>query len=478
MQANKYIVFLVAALPLFTGCKKWLDVKPKTQVDAELLYQRESGFKDVLTGAYVNMASAEMYGREMTFGFVDAVGNVYPNTGSFYGNARNNDYANTILEPVITAMWTKSYNTIANINNLIIHLDGADKNLFQTDNYNVIRGEALGLRAFLHLDMLRLFAPSYKSKPAAPAIPYVTTYSFNITPVTTVTAVLDSVLSDLKAAATFLQQSDPIKTGRAITSSIDDGYLLNRNYHMNYYAVKAVMARAYLYKGDLANAALCADEIIASQKFPWTRLDQIAVLDDTKRDRSFTPEQVLVLDVPHLSDYIKDRLQEAPGGYSTNLALYYLTKDINSLYSFANDWRKLYFWSPERSSTYPDRYSTKLRQPEGIPANLAQRVALVRLPELFLISAEAAFDTDPEKARKRINELRLHRGFEVEIPAGTPATALRNELLLEYRREFVGEGLLFYYYKRLDADKMEWGPAVFNKEKYVVPIPVVETEFR
>lgn len=478
MRKNNYLLILMPLMLVFTGCNKWLDVKPKTQVDADVMYDREAGFKDVLYGAYVTMASANLYGREMTFGFVDAVGNVYPNTGSFYQQVRNNDYTNTQVEPLITAMWTNTYKTLANLNNLISHLNTADRNMFKTDNYNVIKGEALGLRAFLHFDMLRLFAPSFKANAAAPGIPYVVKYSFNPTPISTVGVVLDSVLSDLKAAAELLQQSDPIKTGRVISANIDDGYLLNRNYRLNYYAVKAEMARVYLYKGDVANAALCADEIIGATQFTWTKLDAIAVLDESKRDRSFTAEQVFVLDVAQLSNNIIDRLQESVFNTASSVALYFRSADINTLYSFANDWRKLYFWSPERSSAQPDRYNLKLRQPEGIPINLARRLPLIRLPELYLISAEAAFDTDTEKARGRINTLRRNRGFEVDIPAGTPATALRNELLLEYRREFVCEGILFYYYKRIDAGRMEWGPAVFDKQKYVLPIPVDETQFR
>jgi hypothetical protein len=193
----------------------------------------------------------------------------------------------------------------------------------------------------------------------------------------------------------------------------------------------------------------------------------VAILDDAKRDRSFTAEQVLVLDVPQLATNI----------VNVESNLYYTAQNINSLYSFANDWRRLYFWSPDLGSI-PNRYCTKLRQPNNIPDNLARRMPLIRLPELYLISAEAAFDTDPEKARGRINSLRQNRGFDVLIPAGTGVASLRNELLLEYRREFIGEGILFYYYKRLDVDKMDWGPATFTKQKYVIPLPVDETQFR
>lgn len=478
MTANKFLLCLIPLTLLLTaGCNKWLDVKPKTQVDAEVLYEREAGFKDVLYGAYVNMASAQLYGQEMTFGLVDALGNAYPNVEFFYSFAKNGEYTSAQMEPVITAIWSRSYNTISNLNNLISHLNTADPKMFREDNYNVIKGEALGLRGFLHFDMLRLFAPSFKANPGAQAIPYVLDYTFKPTPYSTVTVVLDSVIADLIAAAALLQQSDPIYTGRIITPNVDDGYLLNRAYHLNYYAVKAALARVYLYKGDNTNAALCADEVINSEKFSWTRLDNIAVLDESKRDRTFKAEQVMVLDVARVADNIINHLTGTPTGRSGQ-AMWYVNSDLNSLYTFANDWRKLYFWSPERNSINNERYPTKLYQPEGIPDTLARRVPLIRLPELFLISAEASFDTDPEKARDRINTLRRHRGFEVDIPAGTPATALRTELLLEYRREFISEGILFYYYKRTDADRMANGAATFDKTKYMLPIPVDETQFR
>jgi len=468
MQARKYMVLLVAMVLVLTGCEKWLDVKPKTQVDADLLYQRESGYKDVLTGAYVNMSSTDMYGRELTFGFVDVVGNVYPNSSGNYNYIRNFDFTSIRqVEAKVAGMWSRTYNTLSNLNNLIARLRTAGPDMFQADNYNVILGESLGLRAYLHFDMLRLFAPSFKANAAASSIPYVSVYGYNPSAIGTVAAVLDSVLADLKASAELLQLSDPIKTGRVITASIDNGYLLNRNFHMNYFAVKATMARVYLYKSDLVNAASCADEVINSAKFSWIKQDAIANLNEAQRDRSFTPEQVLVLDVPKIADNLID----------AESTLFFTSPYINSLYSFANDWRKLYLWSPELGAS-PNRYCIKLQQPENIPDNLGRRMPLIRLPELYLISAEAAFDTDVEKARVRINDLRKNRGFDVLIPAGTTAATLRNELLLEYRREFIGEGVMFYYYKRLDADKMEGGATTFTKQKYVIPIPVDETQFR
>ena len=66
------------------------------------------------------------------------------------------------------------------------------------------------MRAYIHFDLLRLFAPSYKADPGYTAIPYITKYSNKVSPQKTVSEVIDSVIVDLKAAVTDLEGRDPI----------------------------------------------------------------------------------------------------------------------------------------------------------------------------------------------------------------------------------------------------------------------------
>lgn len=473
-------MIITPVLLLQTSCKKWLDVKPKAQIEADVLYQREAGFKDVLTGAYVNMASPAMYGREMTFGFVDAIGNTYGSAtaGSVYAYARTHQYDNTGVEQLITGIWRSSYNTIANLNNLIARLEVADKTMFSPDNYNVIFGEAIALRAFLHFDLLRLFAPSYKTGAGSLAIPYITESGFTTTPELPVNRVMENVINDLKKAAALLELSDPIVTGREITSIIDDGYLMQRNYKCNYYAVQGILARAYMYTGDFVNAGKAADLIIDSKLFAWVKVDNIAVTDDAVRDRTFSSEQVFVLNTPKMADYIMDRLQYSAFGTAGAYGLFFSTADINRLFPEANDWRKLYFWTEERSGVTTERFNTKLWQPQTMPLNFSRKMPLMRLPELYLISADASLATNPDKTISRLRALRVQRGLDAGIPDGTSEVALRNEITLEYHREFICEGQLFYYYKQMDADMMDGVAGSFDKSKYVIPKPIEETEFR
>lgn len=60
---------------------------------------------------------------------------------------------------------------IANVNTLIQYTDLKREVL--GDYYEVVKGEALALRAYMHFDLLRLFAPYDFTAEAEPAIPYV-----------------------------------------------------------------------------------------------------------------------------------------------------------------------------------------------------------------------------------------------------------------------------------------------------------------
>ena len=155
MDMKKYIVYLVAVF-LFSSCEEWLDVKPKSEIEGSELFSTEQGFKDALTGIYTAMSAESLYGCEMTYGLVDVIGDAYYSgaiySGTAYAYARNHQYDQTSVEALINTIWSGCYNAIATINNTLENLEQADSTMFAADNYNVIKGELLGLRAFLHFD--------------------------------------------------------------------------------------------------------------------------------------------------------------------------------------------------------------------------------------------------------------------------------------------------------------------------------------
>ncbi len=233
MNKLRYNVsFWLGALFLFVtgGCSDYFDVRPKSQVLADELFSTEEGFSDQLTGVYKRLASTSLYGQEMTFGLAEALTQNYDlATGSEYYEAGLYNYENTAVKNKITTVWSQMYSAIANLN---IMLEYIDKNpaMFGGDNYRIYKGEALGLRAFLHLDLLRMFAPSYASNAQAPAIPYVMTYSTAVTPQSTVDKVLDYVIADAREALGLLE-TDPLFLADSLEAYT---YRNDRSYRFNF----------------------------------------------------------------------------------------------------------------------------------------------------------------------------------------------------------------------------------------------------
>ena len=70
----KLSVWVLLVLFVTTSCESWLDVKPKTEEEAERMFSTEEGFKSALAGTYISLSQPELYGRELTFGMVGVLG--------------------------------------------------------------------------------------------------------------------------------------------------------------------------------------------------------------------------------------------------------------------------------------------------------------------------------------------------------------------------------------------------------------------
>ena len=115
-----------------SSCSDWLDVMPKESIVETDLFKESTGFQNALNGVYEQMASTDLYGRELTFGMLDAMGQVYflenesyyvnsaIKSYHFYYQAAKFDYnANEDIKKAFNSVWLTAYNTIANCNNII-----------------------------------------------------------------------------------------------------------------------------------------------------------------------------------------------------------------------------------------------------------------------------------------------------------------------------------------------------------------------
>ena len=61
---KKYILFLFATLALTTSCDDWLDVRGENIQKEKDQYESYKGFRDALTGCYMEMANTDAYGLQ------------------------------------------------------------------------------------------------------------------------------------------------------------------------------------------------------------------------------------------------------------------------------------------------------------------------------------------------------------------------------------------------------------------------------
>ena len=76
---NILVVIICVTSLCLSSCKDWIDVNPKTDIEAEEFFTSEDGFKSALTGLYSMMVLEKSYGRQMTFDFIEKLVQRYDN---------------------------------------------------------------------------------------------------------------------------------------------------------------------------------------------------------------------------------------------------------------------------------------------------------------------------------------------------------------------------------------------------------------
>ena len=416
------IFFLIAVIiaVISTGCKKWLDTEAPLRVDENTVYSNEQGFRDALNGVYLQMGSKSLYGRDLTFGLLSVLGRSYDTTispaiGSLYYEGARYNFQDATVQQTVKNIWDSMYLCIVNVNRLLENVESR-KGIFTGNNYNIIKGEALALRGFLHFDLVRMFAPS----PAAggmnaPAIPYRTKVDPYAAPSLTTGAAIDACIADLLAAQTLLSETD-------MTTS-----------RLTIWGVRGSLARIYLYKGDLANAQSYASALINSNKFP------LAV---NNSDLMFTKEHLFSLFSSfNISlQYYKSVLNTVPPlGFSipNQTALYVNNGGATS------DWRRA-FVDPATGQPLGNTISQRKAY-----ASAANVLPMVRMTEMYYIAAECATASlDSLSATNWLDSVRVHRNVPKYVLAALKTDSLNIEIRKEYQKEFLGEGQMFYFYKR------------------------------
>lgn len=462
----------------FTGCTKWLDVQPTDRMTEEQVFSTPEGFHSTLYGIYTELLSSNLYGGALNFEMIDIMGQLYTikSANPNYTEIVNYKYTSEYMKARLQGTWDASYKVILNCNKILENMEKYD--VLNESDKNLIKGEVLALRAFLHFDLLRLFGPVMLTAPKDASIPYSEKIGVSATELMRADSLIEyKIIRDLNTAEELLRTNDPILAEGPMSFADDDNNTYKaRVLRMNYYAVLALKARVYLYANNKTEASKYARMVLDAPEredyFPFITPDKIQISTIKNPDRIFSTEVIFALYNPDRGKWYNDNFD--PETASNNLLAARPFSIENHFTGEEDDYRYLPIW---KTSTLPgdrSRVFSKFKNIEDKTIFNNNMVPLIRLSELYLIAAEC--EAIQDDGMEYLSKLRLQRGLT--RTTGQFTTLLTNE----YFREFVGEGQLFFFYKRRNemfvTSGITGGGVMMTRGNYLVPLPESETKYR
>lgn len=491
MKRAVYIISIALGL-MFGACTDWLTITPETTVVAENLFATDDGVQEALNGTYILLRN--VYGPESSMGgtgMAEALGCTWKTSeGSveymLSTHAYNMD--NQYLGDRFNSVFKGFYTIIANLNPLIEGLD-VNRNKLDPEVYNIVKGEALAIRACIHLDLIRLWGPMpSKVDQSKEYLPYVIQNSTAKYTYMTFEKYMEMLFADLDEAEKLLEESDAILKYPADNALQSNSRWTKRQSHFNYYGVLGLKARAFLWSGNAEEALrYCrlikdAENTDGTPKFRLANNSDFENLADGTWDATFYPEHLCGVSVESY-DYMKGAYSPTAqaafidyGAYPVpdNWMIFTMTVFDNN----TNDLRvkQQWTWNYSKMGMYPPNYKLVLpRKYNGIyPTSKSgkQNMPVMRLAEVYLMIAEHGSLSEANEIYKEFCEARNANFVELTV------TNRDDVLLKEWIREFMAESQNFFTYKRKAVKRMlgmfpaESGDC--DEEQYVLPLPPKE----
>lgn len=496
MKIKIYIAAL-SAMMLFSSCNKWLTITPKGNADANELLTSVAGYNSAIGGIYYELSSASLYGREMSYATMDVLSQYWEtqtDPSHKYYPVTKYDYTNPNVKTKINNFWKSFYICIAGCNRVI---EGLEINRNEIATSELFEGEALGLRAFCHMELFKLFGPVIHnaSDLEKKSIAYRTTFDVTALEFMSGSEVLALAEKDLKKALDLLKNDPIIANGRFADGNktlLDYNAALNkRGNRMNYYAVLAMLARLEQLRLNHDAAYTYADRLI--KECETSKAIRLIKTEDLQggignKNYNFAMEMVFGLSDSELWSRADDDFGmngESPNqneSFRINVNKYNVLRD------------ELYFRSPDGSAN-DDRYRTWFEEKNSIPGEydftkirrqpsfvtfdiIFPEINIFRLSEAYYIACEAKIGKDNTMALELLNTVRRSRNLQ-DIKGPVADELLMEYLLREERKDFLGDGTMFSIYKRHFApiyvkSTLTIEPSDAN---FVFPIPDAEYEF-
>lgn len=224
------------------GCSQFVEVDPpKNTLVAETVFNDPSTVESALANVFHEMREQGMVSGN--FGLMTALG-IYSDELEYYGTSTDNAqlFLNGVMADngIVLGWWTQAYSLIYAANDIIVGVQ--DSEGLTLDEKNRFMGQALFVRAYIHSLLVAVYGD----------VPYVTTTDY----------LENNKVSRLSADMVRTKIVDDLVTADGLLEGL--GELSGERVLPDHYAVKALLARMYLYTENWQLAGEKATELMDS----------------------------------------------------------------------------------------------------------------------------------------------------------------------------------------------------------------------
>lgn len=455
----KYLIVLLVVAGISTGCEDFLTPSVDQNKPTDEVIQSSDDLQAVVDGGYDYLNDVDVYGRDFYVSGDVMSDNAFSNGQS--GRFIDQDQMDfTVSSAYAAGAWEHFYQAIGTAN-LAIDAD------LDSEGAEEAKGEAYALRAFSHFQLLMAFGQQYVDGggDSALGVPFITSYGDEEEFAATrdnVGDVWSNIESDLESAADRLDPDDVNTTG------------------LNYWAVKALQTRYYLYTEQYDEVIEPAEEIINSGEF------EIAAASDLVSEWSSGEGPNSIFEIAFIESDALGTDNIARIYRPTNYGDVEVSEDLYDAHA-SDDVRLDLYGEPgdevetltgtEELEAYRiiDKYTDE---------NGTDNVRVIRYAEVILNYAEALANgaDGQESTTEALNRLADNR-YEDGSPYGTTNPAELDDVLYERRLELAMEGHRLYDLARTERDIEIGDDGSYRDEvipygDYRFALPIPEDEIR
>lgn len=257
--------FLTVSSVLFAGCSDFFDIKPMNTTVLENYWKEKADVTATVQGCYEALASEAVMTRFGVWGELRSENLV---AGTNVPNNINEMLKENLLPTNEICQWSSVYNVI-NRCNIVCHyapeVERIDPN-YTSGELKATIAEMKTIRALCYFYLIRTFRDVPYS--TAPSIDDAQNYILPATPFNTV---LDSLISDLESVKDDAQRRFSVErvngSGKIVVPNVNNSYITR-------WAIYALLADLYLWKGDWDNVIKYCDKVIEYKKELYDELYQ------------------------------------------------------------------------------------------------------------------------------------------------------------------------------------------------------------